>query len=166
MIKKNQPLYTYIFSIIFLLIFVILLFLYLNQKKIVLVHSAIVFNEFAMTKEMKQDGENEIKNRKSQIDSLYKLLQSKEIRIDKNLILNQIIEQKNDLDNFKNNYPKLNSEKIWNRISIYAKEFSKENGYDVLLGSETNSDVIYSDEEMNVTNDFIIYLNNKYEGFN
>jgi outer membrane protein len=53
---------------------------------------------------------------------------------------------------------------IWKRINEEAVNFGKDNGYDYILGAAGNGNVMYAKEQLNVTDEFIEYLNQKYSG--
>lgn len=52
---------------------------------------------------------------------------------------------------------------VWNRINLLAGEFANENGYTVLMGKREEG-IWYNQNNANITDDFIKYLNSNYTG--
>nr|WP_281310768.1 OmpH family outer membrane protein [Flavobacterium flavigenum] len=124
-----------------------------------------LFDNFNMTKELKNSGEKEFNLKKTTVDSLYAKLQSPEISpSEKKLLMQQFVQQKEELEQFNQYFAAEQSSKIWARIKSYSSEFSKENKYQLIIGSESKTNVLFADENIDVTNDLLTYINKKYEG--
>lgn len=142
-----------------------MLFTYNNSPKIVYVDNIKLFDNFNMTKELKNSGEKEFNLKKMTVDSLYAKLQSPKISSsEKKLIMQQFVQQKEELEQFNQYFAAEQSSKIWARIKSYSSEFSKENKYQLIIGSENKINVLFADENIDVTNDLLTYINKKYEG--
>jgi outer membrane protein len=136
-----------------------------SNPKIVYVDNIKLFDNFNMTKELKKLGEKEFNLQKTKVDSLYATLQSPEISSsEKKLVMQQFIQQKEELEQFNQYFAAEQSSKIWARIKSYSSEFSKENKYKLIIGSENKSNVLFADENIDITNDLLTYINKKYEG--
>ncbi|WP_317047379.1 OmpH family outer membrane protein [Flavobacterium hydrophilum] len=160
---KSVLLFSNILTITILLFFI--LFNYNNSPKIVYVDNIKLFDNFNMTKELKNSGEKEFNLKKMAVDSLYTKLQSPEISpSQKKLVMQQFVQQKEELEQFNQYFAAEQSSKIWARIKSYASEFSKENKYQLIIGSENKINVLFADEKIDVTNDLLTYINKKYEG--
>lgn len=150
----------------FLLITIVIIHIK-SESKIAYVNNVKVFENFNMTKELKKIGEKEFKIRKSNLDDLYANLNSSGISItEKQKLMQQFIKDKEQLNQFNDVFGSEQSAKIWTRIKSYSSDFSKEKNYTVLLGSDSNDNILFAAETIDVTNDLIIYLNKKYEGLN
>lgn len=152
-----------------LLIIVLIIFIALklnpSKSKIIYVNNVKVFEGFNMTKELKKVGEKEFNNRKLHLDSLYSKLQSPEISsLDKKNLMQLFIQEKEELNQFNDYFGAEQSSKIWARIRSYSSEFSKENDYQIILGSDNKGNVLFADESIDITNDLLTYINKKYEG--
>lgn len=135
------------------------------DKKIVYVDNNKLFEGFTMTKEMKRVGEKEFNARKIGLDLLYSKLQSQTIlEGDKKTIMQQFIRGKEELEQFNQSFATEESSKIWSRIHDYSNEFSKENKYQLIIGSQNKQAVLFADENVDVTNELLTYINKKYEG--
>jgi outer membrane protein len=118
-----------------------------------------------MTKELKNSGEKEFNLQKTRVDSLYTKLQTPGISpSEKKMIMQQFIQQKEELEQFNQHFATEQSTKIWARIKSYSSEFSKENKYKLIIGSENKINVLFADENIDVTNELLTYINKKYEG--
>lgn len=136
-----------------------------SNKKIVYADNIRLFDDFIMTKEMKRVGEKEFNARKNSLDVLYSKLQSQTIpEGEKKMLMQQFVQGKEELEQFNQNFASEQSSKIWSRINSYTSEFSKENKYQLVIGSENKRTVLFADEKIDVTNELLTYLNKKYEG--
>lgn len=136
-----------------------------SNKKIVYVDNPKIFDGFNMTKEMKRVGEKEFNARKKNLDLLYSKLQSQTISDgNKKMLMQQFIQGKEELEQFNQNFASEESSKIWARIHGYTTEFSQENKYQLIIGSQNKQSVLFADENVDVTNELLTYINNKYEG--
>ncbi|MHC0439210.1 hypothetical protein [Flavobacterium sp. 3-210] len=118
-----------------------------------------------MTKELKNKGEKEFISRKTALDNLYVQIQSKSISASqKEVLIKQFIQEKEELEQFNQIFAANESTKIWSRIHSYAEDFSKENDYELILGTDSKTNVLYADEKITVTKAFLAYINKRYEG--
>jgi outer membrane protein len=135
------------------------------DKKIVYVDNNKLFEGFTMTKEMKRVGDKEFNTRKIGLDLLYSKLQSQTIlEGDKKTIMQQFIHGKEELEQFNQSFATEESSKIWSRIHGYTADFSQENKYQLIIGSQNKQAVLFADENVDVTNELLTYINKKYEG--
>ncbi|WDF66481.1 OmpH family outer membrane protein [Flavobacterium sp. KACC 22763] len=156
-----------IINILLITISTVLLVLHLMQPetKILYVDNAKVFENFSMTKELKKNGEKEFNNRKANLDVLYSQLESTEISsIQKQTLMKQFIKEKEELNQFNDFYSSEQTSKIWTRIKSYSAEFSKENDCDIIISSDSNGNVLFADQSIDITDKLITYINQKYEG--
>lgn len=164
---KNKLKLLFIFNIL-LLGFLVTYFAFRilqPEKKIVYVDNSKLFDGFTMTKEMKRAGEKEFNTRKKGLDLLYSKLQFKSIlEEDKKSIMQQFIRGKEELEQFNQSFATVESSKIWSRIHGYTADFSQENKYQLIIGSQNKQAVLFADENVDVTNELLTYLNKKYEG--
>jgi outer membrane protein len=50
------------------------------------------------------------------------------------------------------------------QLTQYVIEFGKKNNYDIILGTDGNGNLMYSKESYNISNEIIIFINNRYKG--
>lgn len=152
-----------------LLIFSLIIYALFNhfttKTKVVYVNNAELFDGFTMTKELKRTGEKEFNARKNALDNLYTTIQSKTITSsEKEELMKQFIKGKEELENFNQIFATNESQKIWSRIHSYTEDFSKEHHYQLVIGSENNTTVLYAEEKITVTKELLTYINRRYEG--
>ena len=166
MLKNRFHLLVLINTICLVLVISFLVFKsFFNAEKTVYVDNMKLFDGFYMTKEMKQIGEKQFTARKTILDSLYAKLRSDKISdSEKEGLMQTFIKGKEELELFNQNFASEETSKIWSRIHGYVDEFSKENNYQLILGSENKQSVLYADEKHDITNELLLYINKKYEG--
>lgn len=118
-----------------------------------------------MAKEMKVKGEKEYRIRQHYIDSLRSNLDAAPSEDIKKQIVQQIISEQESLDQFGESFASGESDKIWSRIRLYAQEYSKEQGYDIILGIQPDGNILFASGDTDITVDFVSYINKKYEGY-
>ena len=166
MIKNYKFALTASITLLISILLSLLYFSYSNfSSKIVYVDNVKIFENFNMTKELKKVGEKEFNLKKIKVDSLYAKLQSLKISpSEKKMVMQQFVQQKDELEQFNQYFAAEQSSKIWARIKSYSSEFSKENKYQLIIGSENKTNVLFADEDIDVTNNLLMYINKKYEG--
>lgn len=166
MIKnKSRLLLIFNYLVIFSLLFYIIINGISSKQKVVYVNNNEIFDGFTMTKELKRAGEKEFTTRKTVLDALYSKLQSQSITAsEKERLMKQFVQGKEELEQFNQIYAANESSKIWSRIHSYTEDFSKENNYQLVIGSENKTTVLYAAEKITVTKELLIYINKRYEG--
>ena len=167
-VQKNKVIpFTYLNTLCIVLLAIFLLYNVFNtSKKIVYVDSVKLFDSFSMTKEVKRIGDKEFNTRKAIVDTLYSKLQSSTIsESQKKELMPQFVQQKEYLEQFNQTFAVNEVPKIWSRINGYAKEYGKENNYQLILSSGNQQSVLFADEKIDITNNLLVYINKKYEGF-
>jgi outer membrane protein len=130
--------------------------------KTVYVDNEELFNSFNMTKELKRSGEKEFNSKKTITNSLYTKINSSEITLsEKKILMQKFIQSKEELEQFNQNFALEESIKIRSRIHSYRAEFSKENKYQLIIGSQNKQSVLFPDENIDVTNELLTYINKK-----
>lgn len=136
-----------------------------STHEIVYVDTNLLFEEFRMTREMRQIGEKEFNHKKTLLDSLYLEVQredlSKELR---EKMMKEFVSKRDQFDQFNEQFAIEESKKIWTRISSYSEQFAQDNNYKVILGSNTTQNVLYGNKTLDVTKELLEYINKKYSG--
>ena len=167
-VLKNKIIFITCFNALCIVLLAIFLLynVFNTSKKIVYVDSIKLFDSFSMTKEMKRIGEKEFNTRKAIVDTLYSKLQSSTIsEVQKKELMPKFIKGKEYLEQFNQTFAINEVPKIWSRINGYAKEYGKENNYQLILSSGNQQSVLFADEKIDITNNLLAYINKKYEGF-
>lgn len=53
---------------------------------------------------------------------------------------------------------------ILSRLTQYVIDFGKKNNYDIIFGADGNGNLMYSKDVYNISDEVIIFINNKYKG--
>lgn len=133
-----------------------------------------VFDEFAYTKELKKDLLKVQDARQKLVDSMefeLKLL-SKETEAAKNAEAKRKFDVKlENLLKFRKQAEEDNMAltdqldgKILTQMNQYVKDYGKEKGYDIIIGSQGDGTVMHASEDLNITKEVIAYINHKYKG--
>lgn len=136
-----------------------------SENTIVYVNSQKLFDEFKMTQELKLAGEKELRIKKHQLDSLQVELKNGTDNSSRSVIMQQLINQKQIVEEFQVRYSQLNSEKIWNRISKYTEDFATSNNFDFIISSNGKEQLLYGKKSKDVTVVLLQYINKRYEGY-
>lgn len=149
-----------------LILIPIIIFIYNNKiekNAICYVNKEFIFKEFNMTKQSIKATNKEYNFRKKEVDSLYFLFRNTSSKNDK--AYQFFLKKKNDLEEFRNNTKLVETNKIWERINSYTKQYGEEKDYTLILCSAKNqNDVLFVDEKIDITNDLLNYINSRYEG--
>lgn len=164
------------FSVVPIINFVLLLFLigytffsYFNNKKekIVYVDNLTLFNDFNMTRDLKQINGKVIEEQKKKMDSLYAIYQiykqNNRLELLKPLE-KELRKEDQNLTNLNNRLANEVSEQVWARLNNYVTEYGKLKGYKIIFGTQGNGNVMYAEDDMDATSKVISYANEHYEG--
>lgn len=165
-LKNNIKALTFVNLILIISVFCFLLFdKIFNKEEVVYVDNVKLFDNFQMTKDLKNIGEKEFNSRKLVIDSLYLKVQGDLSQTEKESLMKLLISKREEFDYFNQTYATNEAEKIWKRIDSYVETFSEEKKYKIIIGSNSKRDVLYADKKIDATSELIEYINKKYEGF-
>lgn len=157
-------------------IIAILISLFYNndQKKLAVVDLQRVFSEFSYTLELEASVDSEFRSKRAYIDSLEMSLKRIEMQLltGRNSDLEQqhsIIKNQWEIESisFENAYTtkiEESNEKIWGQLNQYISDFGKEKNYDIVFGASGDGKIMYAKDEVDVTEEVIEYVNNKYAG--
>ncbi|MBF4494417.1 OmpH family outer membrane protein [Flavobacterium sp. JLP] len=163
--KKNTQLALITCNVLLIIIITVIVFINFNKNsKIVYVDNSQVFNNFNMTKELKLVGEKEFNSKKLHVDSLYQKIQFSATATERKVLMQEFIQSKEELEQFNQVFASEQSSKILARIKSYSAKFSEENDYNLIIGSDTKTNILFASEDIDVTNDLVSYINKKYEG--
>ena len=148
------------------LIFILGCFCLLNsESKVYYVNNKKLFEGFKMTIKVKQDGKQLFNKNKKEVDSLYLLLQnfSKKNIQNKNAF-DLFIKKKDSLDFRSRQYVAIESKNVWKRIEQYSKEYFEDKDIELVVGSNGFQDTYHVNKKVDITNDLLLFINDRYEG--
>lgn len=90
--------------------------------------------------------------------------QKEEIGINMNLSQIQYDKFLEEIEVKRNNEIEKADAKIYNQLNQYLKDFGTEKNYLMIVGGKADGTIMYVDENADITNEVIKYVNNKYNG--
>ena len=140
-----------------------------GSKKMGYVETKVLFDEFELAKKRHLELQNDQQHQKHIIDSLDLVFQGVLVKIPIDSV--EAYRLKNVMAQAESKFSSDNQRKlgefnveIWGQLSGYLKEYSKEKELDYLFGQSTESSVLYVSESEDVTQEVILWVNQKYKG--
>lgn len=164
--------YTFVTAMLFLLFIVgLLLYKGFATKKLAYVDTITLFENCKMKKELYSQLEQKKKVYDLRLDSIYSVFKGQEIEIRKetasmqngNVEATYLIERKKVEEEMLENINRSN-EQIWTFINQNVSEYSKLNKIDYLFGANGQGNIMYANEEENITKEVLKFIDDKYEG--
>ena len=145
------------------------------RAKVAYVDVPKVFNGFEMKKEFQEKYKKTEGLRKRVLDSLSFDLQLLAKKLNANpkeqALINefdmkreQFFKQKNQAGEDNAALSAQYDKQILEQMSQYIMDFGKKNNYDLILGADGNGTLMYANEKMNISDEIIVFINNKYKG--
>lgn len=135
-----------------------------QNKPLAFVNKEKVFSEFKMTQDIQKQYSRDIQLFSRKSDSLRALLGLTASDQERQALIFQISGVDSTAIAYQNDFQNNAALKVWERVNSYAREYSKNNNYDAILGQGTSGDVLYAAPMLDVTSDFLKFINKKYEG--
>lgn len=149
--------------------------LYNNQKqqaKTAFIKTFEVYEAFEGKKELQKKLEDETIGEKQQLDSMKLYLEqigspkntsNSEQSYIQNLWKSYEYKKSMYLQRYEEESAKYNAQ-VWNQINTYVQEYGQKHGYRYIFGATGNGSLMYGEDSENISNEVIIYINNKYQG--
>ena len=145
-----------------------------QQKRTAYVVTTDVYDKFQMSKELNEKIKKLEDTRKNILDSLVFKLKMKQQSIENSK--GKDVQMINEFEGMKQEYfmkqkqfeednAKIKDQyfdQIWTQLNQYVQEFGKKNSYVYILGATGQGTLMYADETINVTNDLVEYVNQRY----
>lgn len=136
-----------------------------EKKKIYYVDLVKTFNEFQLSKELKELTDNESRILTSKLDSLELELNTSKSGTQKYQDdLNFYYKLKESSSLQIENTIAQSDQKIWQQLNRYFTEYGESEGLSILLGGKADGSVLYIEEALDLTDEFLEFANSKYEG--
>jgi outer membrane protein len=136
-----------------------------STPSIVFMDNARVFEEFEMKKEYDTRIQKDLEVDAAQLDSLRFRIQSDGANLGKDE-LQQLQQYYYQLEQrYKERFGTLSTQytsEVNERLNGYIDAYAKEKGYDMIIGSGGQGNVMYVDTTLNITSDLIKYINKKF----
>lgn len=155
--------------LIILLLLTVIVFLYVKKEntEVVYVRLEEVYDKFNMKTELERQFKSVEIKRKNLIDSLE--FQAKQVQINGTKeqygdAVELYVQKRRELENANDELSKQFDEQIWKQLNSYCKEFGKENNFKYVLGTDGSGTIMYADENNDVTQKLIDFINKRYNG--
>lgn len=152
-----------------------------NEVKIAYVDNNYVIQNYNGVKEATDILERKIRSWDTELDTMHAQInidlqdfQSKfaTMSLKEKQLAKQLIDQKKQsyyqlkeqVDEKKVSEDHRMTQQILKQIDAFIEEFAKEKGYDYVLGLTDNGSILYGDPKVNITEEVLKGLNDKYEG--
>lgn len=142
---------------------VIISYLSITQQKVKsgFVVNKTIFEQFNGKKEMEAKLISVLGKDKKVVDSLAFLYENNLLDPPSELIYR---EKSNQVKMKEQEFSSQYSNRIWVQINQYIEEYGREHGYDYIHGAIGNGSLMFAKESNDITEELIIYMNEKYEG--
>ncbi|MFK5982274.1 MAG: OmpH family outer membrane protein [Flavobacteriaceae bacterium] len=130
----------------------------------VYVDNVAVFSGFNLAKDLNSIHQKELKLQKNKVDSIITILQADPESNPTEQQQRQFVFENNKLKEMGEYLQNEVSQQVWNRINDYIQLYGDQNNFKIILGTQGNGNIMYGDKEVDITNAFIEFANNKYEG--
>ena len=132
---------------------------FLSYEKTVYVDLFEVYDNYDMNKELNNEIQKYSEDQKLKLDQTFLASEdSTNIELRKRMYQNRLQNLQNELERKSEE----NRATVLENISAKIKDFSKEKGYDMVLGANGTGNLLYAKEHTDITKDFTTYLNDIY----
>lgn len=138
-----------------------------SKHEIVYVDNVKLLNGFNMSKDLQKINTSKVTAQKKELDSLFNVYsifreQKNEEKVKE---LEQILRIRDkEFRTMAEELSNSTNQKIWKRLNQYVKEYGELNDYKIVLGTQGSGNVMYAEENADITEAILIYANDKYEG--
>jgi len=148
---------------------------YFYKPKTAFVDIKKVFNSFQMKKELEEKYKQTERSRDKILDTMMFKLQilSKQIKENKenkelaaafDVRREEYLKAKRQFAEDNGALSQKYDGQIFEQITQYVMEYGKKNNYDFIYGTDGNGNLMFASDKHNVSDEVIVYINNKYKG--
>lgn len=157
-------------SLLIMLLIFSIGFFHLNKKieqKVAVINIQDTYKSFEMTKAMSQKFKLLTSRNTQKVDSLNLLLESFSNLETGNRNVDHISKILKEADLYQQDKDKVKYEleqQIWSQLNQYLIEYGQRSEYALIHGSVNEGNILYADDPVDITEDVIAFVNNKYKG--
>lgn len=133
-----------------------------SSKRTVVIDSFKVFEGFQLKKDYDAKIEKEFAAEKAQLDSMGYKFNTLKNPLEIDALKKQFVIRKQQFDEKFQSVSQKYTNEVYERLNTYIKEFGKKNNLGVIIGSNGQGNVMYRDDSMDVTDQLIKFVNDKY----
>ncbi|RYD53619.1 MAG: OmpH family outer membrane protein [Sphingobacteriales bacterium] len=134
-----------------------------KSKRVAVVDLVRLFDAFAMKKDLEQRAGIKLQALAQNIDSLQAIAQVQTSGSGASFFQGRLDSLRTDAQRAYQTANETISQQVWTRLNALMERYGKENGFDVLIGSNGMGTVLYAADAVNKTEEVIQYVNAKYE---
>lgn len=147
-----------------------------TNTKIGVIDLPVVYNSFDYQVELDNQFKKISEIYSLRKDSIQKVVSQEQFNInnseisqdDKDIMIERIyidyMEKSKQIDFQADSIANSFTNRIWKQLNSYIRDYGEDNDYDLLIGMQGDGNVMYTKEQVNVTDDVIEYINIKYNG--
>ena len=133
-----------------------------SNKRTVVIDSFKVFEGFQLKKDYDAKIEKEFAAEKAQLDSMGYRFNTLKNPLEIDALKKQFVLKKQQFDEKFQAVSQKYTNEVYVRLNTYIKEFGKKNKLGIVIGSNGQGNVMYRDDSMDVTDQLIKFVNDKY----
>lgn len=141
---------------------------FLKDSPVYYVDNVRLFNEFKLSKDIKKEYQIKIDKQTQLVTSLVSKFENIEARkgsvAELIYLKEKIAIEDENLTKLQTYYSSHMTQKVWDRLNKYVKEYSESTDIKILVGGQGTGNVMFVDESIDITNDLLTYVNENYEG--
>lgn len=140
------------------LLFMVVFFQSCQSKKTGYVDTFKLVSDFELQKEYSSLARKELDQARTSIDSVIAIEKLKDT-VRANVLKDELY---TSLSRNVEDHTKELEKIIWNRLNPYISQYGKEKGYQYIYGANGTGNILYADKSEDITDQLIIYVNNRY----
>ena len=127
------------------------------------VDNTILFSKFNMSKDLSKIHQRSLTDQKNTVDSILVKLQNDQNNQNVELQRRFVFEN-NKLKEMGEYFSSDVSQQVWSRLNSYIQDYGAEKSYSIILGTQGNGNIMYTQKGLDITADFVEFANKRYEG--
>jgi len=173
---SKKTLFLFALALLATVLTVACILLWTSRPKTAYVNTVILFEQFALKKDLEKKYSQTENARKAILDSLQQnlILLSSQAKMGKPLPGSIYEKYNSSRENFfvvKAKFEEDNqllsesyNDQIWTRINEYVKEYGERNNYTYIYGANGGGSLMYANSHTDITQNVIEYINKRYQG--
>lgn len=129
-----------------------------SEKKIVFVDIGKMLDNYQFKKDMETRSNADLNRIKLVVDSLRTIQRV----ASSSAIDSQIVHAEDAFEQYYSMASQDLGKKVWERLNPLLEQYGKEKGYQLMVGANGAGTVLYGSDRLNITDDLIKYINEKY----
>lgn len=149
---------------------------YQKESRMAYLNTTQVYEGFTLKKELETKLNKVKEERKNMLDSLalkvniltQKLSASPKVQAEEaeryEFLRQQYLQKKQKADEESAELARQYNDQIWEQLNQYVKDFGSQHKYKFIFGSRGDGNLMYAEEQDNITEEIVKYVNERYNG--